>query len=589
MANHNGQSVDPGNSEDRIAELLVAYDDALAHGAEAEFDLSAADLDAESAAKLESLAIKARAFRRASHTLAMTSGGTRGSTRVEMLKDESAAADSPGDSVPADGVPESPKALGRFEIIRELGSGGSGIVLLARDPTLGRLVALKIPRPETFFAKDLRRRFLREAQAAARLTHPNVVPIYEVGEAGSICYIAAVYCEGPDLAAWLTSHSKFVDVRSAAAMIAQLADGIEFAHGEGILHRDLKPANVMLEPLARPVPKHESEADALSQFRPRITDFGLAKLETSEAARTRTGAMLGTIPYLAPEQADASHGGIGRQTDVYGLGMILYELLTGVRPFRGRSEAETLRKILNDDPPPPGKIRSDVPRDLEAICLRCLAKNAQRRYPTAAELAADLRRFLAGEPTLARPLTKTQRLIHWTRRRPALATLLAVSVAASLVIFGLVAAYILQTVRARETAEQLQAEAETSAENAGRFMYAAHMKRAYEHLAIGDIQVATKLLDEFNPGTRFASLRGFEWHHLRRQLHGERATLKGHRGEVYAVAFSPAEPMLASGGQDGLIKLWDTRDGAELAILRGHSSCVNALVYTQDGQTIASA
>ena len=576
-------------AEDQIAELLAAYDDALASGSATGASIPHDNLDPDSIAEIELLGAKARAVRRVQKDLLVTRVAASDATHGDYGTSNAASHQLPSQDGSLTETTEFPKTLGRFEIVRELGSGGSGVVMLARDPMLGRFVALKIPRPETLFAKDLRRRFLREAQTASRLTHPNLVPVYEVGEAGSICYIAAAFCDGPNLSEWLSRQSEPVSVTSAATLIAHLADGIDYAHGEGILHRDLKPANVLLEPLPSEREGSTTIADELSRFRPRITDFGLAKVETREAIQTRTGAMLGTLPYLAPEQADAKQGPVCPATDVYGLGVILYELLTGQRPFRGPSEIETLRQVLGDEPTALRTVRADVPRDLEAICLRCLDKNPRKRYPTAAELATDLRRFLAGEPTIARPLTRVQRMLNWTRRRPALASLLAVSTAGTLILVALMAAYIVQLGTARETADLLRADAEASAENAGRYMYASQMRQAYALLDQGDIVRTAQLLDEYKPGSQFAHLRGFEWYHLSRQIHGERLSVNTGHGQVYAVRFSPDGKILATGGQDGSIRFWDPQSGQELASLMGHRGCVNVVAYSPDAQILASA
>lgn len=314
--------------------------------------------------------------------------------------------------------------LGRFRIVRPLGRGGHGVVYQARDPLLGRDVALKIPRLAGLLCPELRGRFLREARLAAGLSHPNLVPLFEAGAVGPACYLASAYCPGPNLAAWQRQWARPVDPRAAARLIATLADAVGFMHERGILHRDLKPANILLEPPAAPDRAGGDAELGLADFTPKLTDFGLAKELSAGPEETPAGAVLGTPFYMAPEQAEGRVGDIGPHTDLYGLGAVLYELLTGRPPFQGRSDLDTLLKVLAQEPAPPRRLRPGVPRDLEAVCLCCLERDPRRRYGSAAALADDLRRFLAGEPVLARPAGVARRLAKWYARRPLVAGLL---------------------------------------------------------------------------------------------------------------------------------------------------------------------
>ena len=246
-----------------------------------------------------------------------------------------------------------PKTFGRFEVLRELGRGGLGVVLLARDPVLNREVAVKIPRPEALLTPDLRARFLRKAQAAARLTHPNIVAVYEVGLAGAVTYIAAAYCPGTNLARWFEQQDRMISRRQAVTIVIAIADAIEYAHLHGVLHRDLKPSNILLETFESPA---AADTDNNLGFIPKVSDFGLAKIQDLGGNETRTGLVMGTPAYMAPEQAEGRMPDLGSATDVYGLGTILYELLTGQPAFQGTSDADTLRKVVSDEPIAPRKV-----------------------------------------------------------------------------------------------------------------------------------------------------------------------------------------------------------------------------------------
>jgi len=301
-------------------------------------------------------------------------------------------------------------AIGRFRVLRELGRGGYGIVYLAFDPVLKREVALKVPRPEVLVTPDLRRRFLREAQAAAGLEHPHIVPVYDAGEVGPICYIASAYCRGITLAAWLRNQPSLTEPRTAAALSADLAEAMQHAHERGVLHRDLKPGNILVEPagLAR-----DGHPESIAV---KITDFGLAKLTGSEEESTCSGAIIGTPAYMAPEQAAGMPGQIGPAADVYALGAILYEMLTDRPPFKGPTTLDTLQQVRNQDPLPPSRLHARLPRDLEIICLKCLQKEATQRYRTAGNLADDLRRFVAHQPIHARPPSWWTTTYLWARQ-----------------------------------------------------------------------------------------------------------------------------------------------------------------------------
>ncbi len=314
--------------------------------------------------------------------------------------------------------------VGRFKLQRELGRGGFGIVYLAYDSSLRREVALKVPHAAVLITSELRTRFRHEAQAAAALDHVNVVPVYEAGEAGAICYLVSAYCPGLNLADWLRQRTTPVPCTEAAQLVRTLAEAVAHAHSRGVLHRDLKPANILLTvgDAGEGVPGAGAHA---GPWVPKITDFGLAKLTGTASGVTRSGAILGTPCYMAPEQAQGKNRQLGPAVDVYALGALLYELLTGRPPFEGEATHDTLLQVLLMEPVAPTRLRPNAPRNLETTCLKCLHKEPHRRYASAAALAEDLGQFLDGQPIQARPMGRIERTWRWCRRRPAVAALLA--------------------------------------------------------------------------------------------------------------------------------------------------------------------
>jgi formylglycine-generating enzyme required for sulfatase activity len=303
-----------------------------------------------------------------------------------------------------------------YEVLEELGRGAMGVVYKARQVPLNRLVALKMILAGDYAGEAERRRFRTEAEAVARLRHPNIVQIHEVGEQDGKPFCALELCEGGSLDKKLGGTP--VQPREAAGLVETLARAVQAAHAAGIVHRDLKPANVLL-----------AGDDTL-----KVTDFGLAKKLDAASGQTASGAILGTPSYMAPEQAGGKSKEVGPAADVYALGAILYECLTGRPPFKAATALDTLLLVLSEEPVPVRQLQPKVPLDLETICLKCLHKEPARRYASAAALAEDLRRFLAGEPIAARPAGWWERGWKWAKRRPTAAALSLVSVAALLVL-----------------------------------------------------------------------------------------------------------------------------------------------------------
>jgi tetratricopeptide (TPR) repeat protein len=335
-----------------------------------------------------------------------------------------------------------PLRVAEYEVLKELGRGGMGVVYLARHVGLKRLVALKMIQSPAHACPRQLARFRGEAEVLARLQHPNIIQIYEVGEHEGRPFLALEYLSGGGLDRRLRGSPQ--SPRQAAQLLWSLVRAVGAAHEAGVIHRDLKPANVLLA----------------ADDTPKITDFGLAKRLDAVTGQTATGDILGTPNYMAPEQVYGQRGTVGPWTDVYALGAIFYELLTGRPPFNGATVWDTLEQMVSTDPVSPRRLQAKVPRDLEVICLKCLAKETGRRYPRAADLAEDLRRFLAGEPIRARPANAVERAWKWARRRPAL----AVTVVAMLLSLVVLLAGALVWLRAAASTARLEAhEAQTRA------------------------------------------------------------------------------------------------------------------------------
>ena len=323
--------------------------------------------------------------------------------------------------------------FGDYELLEEIARGGMGVVYKARQMNLNRTVALKMILSGRFAGEEDVQRFYTEAEAAAQLDHPGIVPIIEIGEHQGQHYFSMGYVEGQSLAQRLADGP--LQPREAAELMKKVSDAIDYAHEHGVIHRDLKPANILLDPSGQP----------------KVTDFGLAKKTEADSGLTGTGQILGTPSYMPPEQASGNVDRVGPLADVYSLGAILYCLLTGRPPFQAANPMDTLLQVLENEPIPPHQLNPAVPVDLETICLKCLRKEPGERYSTSGDLRAELKRFLNDEPIHARPLSRAERAWRWCKRRPLVASLEAGLVVA--IIVGFIGIW-MQWYRAEQEASQ---------------------------------------------------------------------------------------------------------------------------------------
>src|SRR5262245_40891761 len=487
------------------------------------------------------------------------------------------------------GPPAGAPDLPGLQFLEVLGSGGMGVVWKARQAALGRDVAVKLLRDVYLDDAEHRERFHQEARALARLRHPHLIQIHDFGAIpgaqGTTAqpYLVLEYVPGGSLADHLRGEPQ--PPAEAAGLVETLARAIQHAHEQGIIHRDLKPANVMLAEGNRQGAKDAKDAKdakeegsnsssglgalAVQPLLPKVTDFGLARLDAGQHL-TQTGHVLGTPSYMAPEQVAGRSTVVSAATDVYGLGAILYECLTGRPPFKAETAVATQYQVRHDDPVPPRRLQPTVPRALETICLKCLRKEPGQRYATAGALAEDLRCFLEGKPIAARPISAPGRLLLWARRQPAAAALAALLAVTFLGGVAGVLAALLVAVRARDDARET--------------LDRHRVMRAYDEWLADNVQAARSLLDE-----AAARRETWEYRYVDRLCNLGLFTFYEHRVAVTGLAFSPGGQHLLSAGRDGAVFLRDLATGKSerLAVISSNSPVVVGSALSPDGRHLA--
>jgi eukaryotic-like serine/threonine-protein kinase len=461
--------------------------------------------------------------------------------------------------------------FGDYELLEEIARGGMGTVYRVRQVSLNRPVALKLISAGALATPELVKRFQAEAELAASLTHPNIVPIHEIGQHDGQHYFSMGLVNGPSLRKHLNGHP--MPTREAAALMATVARAVHYAHQRGVLHRDLKPSNIVLD----------------RDGTPHLTDFGLAKLVEGQSTLTHTDAVLGTPSYMAPEQARGATKEVTTAADVYGLGAVLYETLTGHPPFAGGTSVETIRQVLDQEPRRPSLWNRAVDRDLETICLKCLEKEPEQRYTSADAVAEDLERWGDHNPILARRISAWEHTRKWLRRRPPVFFAMASAVAISFIggLTGILWQWN-EAVMARDQALEERQRAEQHAQDASdrekavnRYLYAAQMnlvQRAWEQ---NDLRQLRSLLMD----TAAYPARGFEWYYWQGRTRWQSLTLQADGHVRRVVAFSPTGSQIVTSGSDG-VRVWNSSTGEEISRFEGYRLGIGPMPFSPDGNLL---
>jgi WD40 repeat protein len=472
--------------------------------------------------------------------------------------------------------------LGRFELKRALGQGAFGTVYLAYDPVLDRAVALKVPK----FAPDQERqieRFLREGKSAANLHHPNIVAVFESGRAGDDYYIASEFVSGRTLADAIKDPGGHPDLQQVVAWVRDLARALAYAHDLNIIHRDVKPQNIMLD----------------EQGRPRILDFGLAKRIDEDATMTTEGSLLGTPAYMAPEQARGEVKSVGPHSDQYSLGVVLYELLTGQKPFDGPPHA-VLAKVAWEEPRAARSLRTDLPIDLTAVCQKAMEKNPAKRYPTADDFADDLERWRTDRPTAARPITRFERMARWCRKNPVVATAVAVVWLALVAIAAVAALYAnrqhhfaVEEAKATQRIAKLAADLSTSLKESNQRLAAQQLERGLSAFERGE--TGRGLLWTVESWKSAIAAEDSSWQRAARanlaawsREYPELRAVFSHTRPIIALAISPDGKTVATGSEDHTARLWNLATWAPIGPPLEHDDFVPIVAFSPDGTRLAT-